>query len=85
MNRGEASAVRVDGEYRAILLTQTAATVSGAIESITRQNQTGRWINSLAEAETMQVRKTRAIDVKGEHRAAVVGAPLPCRPIQFVT
>ena len=70
MERGKARAVGVNGEHRAIFLgSQAPASRRRPIKCAARLNQTGTRTGTGAVAETMQVCKTRAIGVKGKHRA----------------
>src|SRR5258706_7568883 len=80
--------IGVDGEDRAI--TQTAARKRRPIEGVARQKQAGIRSGSVTVGkkrtgpgrETMQVRKTRAIGVNGEHRAIARTAAIARRSIQ---
>src|SRR6266446_3410341 len=88
-------AIGVDGEDRA--MAPSAAMSCCAIQGVARQNQSAIRKSSVAVGciepeniggcrETMQVRKTRAISVDGEHRAPAPArtAAISRRPIKGV-
>ena len=63
---------------------RTASTNRRPIQSVVREKQSGIRQSSVAVSETMQVRKARAIGVKGEHRAISQTASTGRRPKQGV-
>src|SRR5437667_10650448 len=81
MQARKTPAVSVDLEHRSS--ARTAAKLRRPIQSVARQNQSGKRQSSVAAVnKTMQGRKTRAIGVDREHRAIDRTAALLCHPIQ---
>jgi hypothetical protein len=84
MQVGKTRAIGVDGEHRATVVSR-AAPRRGPIQGVPRYNQPGLRVGSVhPTSKVIQVGKTRAIGVDGEHRASARISAQSCSPIQGI-